>query len=123
MAAEGASTTGPPSMSGGSSTRYAGHGKLANGLSLENRIRPIFIGHDFGNYEDRLRRDDVRYILTYTSPSVGFESQASSSMIPDLLNQYPNRQTIATFSVNETGGPDQAALIDKHPGTERRAPD
>ena len=28
-------------------------GKLANGLSLENRIRPIFIGHEFGNYADR----------------------------------------------------------------------
>ena len=25
-------------------------GKLANGLSLENRIRPVFIGHGFGNY-------------------------------------------------------------------------
>ena len=29
------------------------HGKLANGLSLENRIRPIFVGRGFGNYEDR----------------------------------------------------------------------
>ena len=26
-------------------------GKLANGLSLENRIRPVFIGHEFGNYD------------------------------------------------------------------------
>ena len=31
---------------------------LANGLALENRIRPIFIGHGFGNYDDRLRRDE-----------------------------------------------------------------
>ena len=31
-------------------------GKLANGLSLENRIRPIFIGHEFGNYADRKQR-------------------------------------------------------------------
>ena len=30
-------------------------GKLANGLALENRIRPIFIGHGFGNYDDRKR--------------------------------------------------------------------
>ncbi len=35
------------------------HGKLANGLALENRIRPIFVGRKFGNYEDRLRRNDV----------------------------------------------------------------
>jgi hypothetical protein len=34
-------------------------GKLANGLALENRIRPIFIGHEFGNYEDRKQRGDV----------------------------------------------------------------
>ena len=41
------------------------HGKLANGLALESRIRPVFVGRDFGNYEDRFRRDDVRYLLTY----------------------------------------------------------
>jgi hypothetical protein len=91
-------------------------GKLANGLSLENRIRPIFIGHGFGNYDDRLRRDDVRYILTYVSPSVGFESQAGSDMIQEILNRYPQRRTVATLTVNETGGPDRAALIDKVPG-------
>ena len=51
-------------------------GKLANGLALENRIRPIFIGHGFGNYDDRLQRDDVRYILTYDFAELGYESQA-----------------------------------------------
>ena len=48
-------------------------GKLANGLALENRIRPLFIGHEFGNYDDRQQRDDVRYILTYTAPELGYE--------------------------------------------------
>ncbi len=91
-------------------------GKLANGLSLENQIRPIFIGHGFGNYDDRLQRDDVRYILTYVSPSVGFESQAGSDLIQELLNRYPHRRTVATLTVNETGGFDRAALIDKVPG-------
>ncbi len=91
-------------------------GKLANGLALENRIRPLFIGHDFGNYADRLRRDDVRYVLTYTSPSVGFESQAGSGLIQEILERYPSHRTIATFPVDETGGPDRAALIDKVPG-------
>jgi hypothetical protein len=98
-------------------------GKLANGLSLENRIRPIFIGHEFGNYADRLQRDDVRYILTYVSPSVGFESQAGSGLIQEILDHYPQHRTVATFAVAETGGPDRAALIDKFPGTEARAPD
>ncbi len=42
-------------------------GKLANGLALDNRIRPVFVGSGFGNDEDGLR-PDVRYILTYTSP-------------------------------------------------------
>lgn len=99
------------------------HGKLANGLALENRIRPVFIGHAFGNYADRLQRDDVRYILTYVSPSVGFESQAGSGLIQEILDRYPGRRTVATFAVNETGGPDRAALIDKIPGTDRRARD
>ncbi len=53
-------------------------GKLANGLSLENRIKPVFVGHGFGNYADRLTRDDVRYILTYVLPRQGYESQDGS---------------------------------------------
>jgi 4-amino-4-deoxy-L-arabinose transferase-like glycosyltransferase len=98
-------------------------GKLANGLALENRIRPIFIGHGFGNYDDRLQRDDVRYILTYVSPTVGFESQAGSDMIQDLLNHYPAGRWVATFDVNETGPANRAALFDKVPGSDPRARD
>ena len=52
------------------------HGKLANGLALESRITPVFVGRGFGNYEDRARRPDIRYLLTYVSPSPGLESQA-----------------------------------------------
>jgi hypothetical protein len=70
----------------------------------------------FGNYDDRLQRDDGRYILTYVSPSVGFESQAGFDMIQEILNRYPHRRTVATVTVNETGGPDRAALIEKVPG-------
>lgn len=93
------------------------HGKLANGLSLENRIRPIFIGRGFGNYEDRKVRDDVRYILTYIAPSVGFESQKNDPVIQDVLEAYPHRTIIMTFDVAETGtGHDRAALIDKFGG-------
>jgi 4-amino-4-deoxy-L-arabinose transferase-like glycosyltransferase len=90
------------------------HGKLANGLSLENRIRPVFVGRGFGNYEDRKRRDDVRYILTYTAPRIGYEG----SVIQDVLEAYPNRAIIMTFDVAETSsGHDKAALIDKFGGT------
>ncbi|MCC6990139.1 MAG: glycosyltransferase family 39 protein [Acidobacteria bacterium] len=88
-------------------------GKLANGLSLENRIRPIFVGNGFGNYDDRLRRDDVRYILTYDLPRVGFESSDGSGLIPGILAHYPGRRTVETFVVDETPVPDRAALIDK----------
>ncbi len=92
-------------------------GKLANGLSLENRIRPLFIGHGFGNYADRLRRDDVRYILTYVSPSLGYESQEGSGLIQEMLNRYPRHRVVVTFAVDETGRADRAALIDKFPGS------
>ena len=86
------------------------HGKLANGLSLENRIRPVFVGHGFGNFEDRKTRDDVRYILTYVAPRVGYEG----SQIIDVLDAYPHRSIIMTFDVAETAtGFDRAALIDK----------
>jgi 4-amino-4-deoxy-L-arabinose transferase-like glycosyltransferase len=91
------------------------HGKLANGLSLNNRIRPIFIGNHFGNYDDRLERDDARYILTYTAPRLGYESGPEGRLIQDLLDHYPGHRTLATFDVAETGGPDRAALIDKFP--------
>jgi hypothetical protein len=86
------------------------HGKLANGLSLENRIRPVFVGRGFGNYADRKQRDDVRYILTYIAPYIGFEGQ----VIQDVLEAYPDRTIIRTFDVAETStGHDRAALIDK----------
>ena len=86
------------------------HGKLANGLSLENRIRPVFVGHGFGNFDDRKTRDDVRYILTYVAPRVGYEG----SQIIDVLDAYPDRSIIMTFDVAETAtGYDRAALIDK----------
>jgi 4-amino-4-deoxy-L-arabinose transferase-like glycosyltransferase len=97
------------------------HGKLANGLSLENRIRPIFVGREFGNYQDRMSRDDVRYILTYVAPSLGYESQAANPVIKDVLDAYPNHRIIMTFDVAETStGHDRAALIDKFGGTDRQ---
>jgi 4-amino-4-deoxy-L-arabinose transferase-like glycosyltransferase len=86
-------------------------GKLANGLDLENRIRPLFIGNGFGNAADRLRRDDVRYILTEVSPALGYETPGG--LIPELLARYPDHHAVEVFDVDETGGPDQAALIDK----------
>jgi hypothetical protein len=85
-------------------------GKLANGLALENRIRPIFIGHEFGNYADRKNRWDVRYILTYTDPAIGYEGD----QILDVLAAYPGWRIIMTFDVAETrSGHDTAALIEK----------
>lgn len=90
------------------------HGKLANGLSLENEIRPIFVGRGFGNYDDRRTRDDVRYILTYIAPRVGYEGP----VILDVLDAYPNRTIIMTFDVAETAtGRDRAALFDKFGGS------
>ncbi len=97
------------------------HGKLANGLSLENGIRPVFVGRGFGNYEDRQTRDDVRYILTYVSPSLGYESQAGNPVIQDVLSAYPKHTIIMTFDVAETAtGRDRAALIDKFGGGSRQ---
>ena len=85
-------------------------GKLANGLDLENRIRPVFIGHQFGNYADRKHREDVRYILTYIDPYIGYEG----SQIDDVLAAYPGWRIVMTFDVAETpSGHDRAALIDK----------
>ena len=86
------------------------HGKLANGLSLENRIRPVFVGRGFGNYEDRAKRPDVRYILTYVEPRIGYEG----SVILDVLNAHPGWRVIRVFDVAETAdGHDRAALIEK----------
>ena len=90
-------------------------GKLANGMALESRIRPLFVGNGFGNYADRLSRPDVRYILTYDLPRIGYESSDGSGLIDDILAHYPQRRTVATFEVDETPGPDRAALFDVSP--------
>lgn len=86
-------------------------GKLANGLDLENQIKPIFIGRGFGNYADRFDRDDARYILTFDLPKVGLESQPG--LIDEILARYPNKRPVATFDVEETTGADRAVLIEK----------
>jgi Dolichyl-phosphate-mannose-protein mannosyltransferase len=95
------------------------HGKLANGLSLENQIRPVFVGTGFGNYEDRKRREDVRYILTYVAPRAKTRSGFGyeGPVIEDVLDAYPHRTIVLTFEVAETTtGHDRAALIDKFGG-------
>jgi 4-amino-4-deoxy-L-arabinose transferase-like glycosyltransferase len=98
-------------------------GKLANGLSLENQIRPVFVGREFGNYDDRKTRDDVRYILTYIAPTLGYESQAGNPIIRDVIDAYPDQRIIMTFDVAETAtGHDRAALIDKFGGGRQELP-
>ena len=88
------------------------HGKLANGLALESAIRPIFVGHGFGNYADRLKRDDVRYVLTYVAPRLGYEGD----QILEVLDAYPSRRVLWEVGVAETSaGHDRAALIEKRP--------
>lgn len=88
------------------------HGKLANGLSLENAIRPIFVGRGFGNYADRMMRDDAQYLLTYVQPRLGYEG----AVILDVLAAYPDWRILRTFDVAETsGGHDRAALVLKGP--------
>jgi len=96
------------------------HGKLANGLALESRIRPIFVGRGFGNYADRTTRDDVKYVVTYVSPFIGYEggrdSSSGRSIIWDILDAYPDRRVLRVFDVCESpGGHDAAMLVDKMP--------
>lgn len=94
------------------------HGKLANGLSLESRIRPVFVGRQFGNYADRLDRDDVEYVLTYISPEVGFEGP----VINEVLEAHRDNRVLWTTPVAETTcGCDAAAFIAKRvtPATRR----
>lgn len=96
------------------------HGKLANGLALESAIRPVFVGRGFGNYADRARRDDIRYLVTYVSPFLGYEGGRDGSgrpIILDVLDACPHWRIVRTFPVSESdGGHDAAALIDKMPG-------
>lgn len=95
------------------------HGKLANGLALDNRIRPIFVGRGFGNYDDRLTRNDVPWLLTYVAPRTGYEGP----VILDVLAAYPEHRTVWTFDVAETpSGTDRAALIVKGPPAAAPAP-
>ncbi len=84
-------------------------GKLSNGLALENRIRPLYLGPGFGNYADRRTRTDVKYVLTYVAPKIGYEGE----VIKDVLDAHPGWRVVAEFPVAETpGGADRAALID-----------
>ena len=62
-------------------------GKLANGLALENRIRPIFIGHEFGNIL-RLRIRGHK----------GANAEAFFFREKDALYRHPINITLVTFA-------------------------
>jgi hypothetical protein len=95
------------------------HGKLANGLALENRIKPVFVGRGFGNYDDRQSRPDIRYVLTYIAPRIGYEGP----VITDVLEAHPGWRILNTFDVAETAtGHDRAALIEKPAGSAAALP-
>lgn len=96
------------------------HGKLSNGLALENRIKPVFVGRDFGNYADRFERDDIRYVLTYSAPRLGYEGP----VIREVVEAYPQHRVLWTFDVRETtSGLDQAMLLEKGPPGPRPSTD
>lgn len=85
-------------------------GKLANGLALENEIRPLYIGQGFGNYGDTRLLAEVPYVLSYLTPRLGFEGAA----ILEVLDASPGWRVVMRFPVAETpGGSDVAALIIK----------
>lgn len=85
-------------------------GKLANGLALDNRIRPLFIGPGFGNYADRHQRHDVKWILTYDRPWLGYEG----AVIREVLASQPGWAVVLELPVAETpAGDDRAVLIRK----------
>jgi hypothetical protein len=87
-------------------------GKLANGLALENEIRPLYIGMGFGNYDDARLRAEVPYVLSYLTPRLGFEGAA----ILEVLDASPGWRVVMRFPVAETpSGSDVAALIVKGP--------
>jgi hypothetical protein len=88
-------------------------GKLANGLALDNGIRPLFIGPGFGNYADRFDRADAHWILTYSRPRLGFEG----AVVREVLDRLPGWTVHARFPVAETrAAPDEAILIRKPDG-------
>lgn len=92
-------------------------GKLANGLALENGIRPLYIGQGFGNYGDARLRERVPYVLSYLTPRLGYEGAA----ILEVLDQSPGWRIIDRFPVAETpGGSDTAGLIVKGPAVFER---
>lgn len=85
-------------------------GKLANGLALENTIRPLYIGVGFGNYADRFERTDVAYAATYVRPWLGYESPATR----ELLDALPGWTIVARLPVAESfGGDDEMAIVRK----------
>ena len=69
----------------------------------------MFVGRDFGNYDDRLARPDVRYLLTYRRPFPGYEGR----VINDVLDGY-RWHVIRRFRVAESAsGDDEVILVVK----------
>lgn len=90
-------------------------GKMANGLALDNRIRPLFIGNGFSNYADRLSRPDVEWILTYRKPRLGYDGV----VIRNLLDAMPGWTAVFEFPVAETSAGDDVAVLIRKPRQSR----
>ena len=76
------------------------------------------MGTGFGNFDDRLRRTDIRYPFTYTRPRLAYEGR----VMLDVLAHRPWR-IVRTFRVSEsTTGDDEAALVEFVPAAAVPAP-
>lgn len=76
-------------------------GDAAIALSLENKIKPIFIGDGWSNDRDVLKRDDVEHILVF--PDLRFNNN-----IQKLLLAYHDATKIAEFELYDAFPPDGA---------------
>jgi len=96
-------------------------GTMASSVSLENKICsiPIMDINSDSNI-DVLNRTDIKYIITYVYPKIGYGSPATAK----LLQSYPNAKLIKQWRTsekmqNQTTGVYEYAyigLFDKYPG-------
>lgn len=92
------------------------YGSFSAGLSMENKIIPVYPECPLINCEDRFEREDIRYILITLKSYFG----ETKDEVVEWKQHYPNLKLIKIFYVNDAEGT-EIGLFDKFP--ERDTPE
>lgn len=86
------------------------YGMFSTGLSMENKIIPVYHEVPLINHKNRFERDDIRYVLIVLKS----DFHTGEKEVAEFKEYYPKLKLIRIFYINEAEGT-EIGLFDKFP--------